>query len=96
MLEKAINDLREDMDGIDIDLVGVETPTVKVRSYLDENNKRNVAADVKLSEDTTNVLEVLDNNGIYLSDNWNCGEYNDSDSDDVSDDESYMNYQRLS
>lgn len=96
MLEKAINDLREDMDGIDIELIGVETPTVKVRSYLDENNKRNVAADVKLSEDTTNVLEVLDDNGIYLSDNWNCGEFSESDSDDiVNADEAWMNYQRM-
>lgn len=102
MLENAINELREAIDGIDVELIGDVTDTVETNSYLDGDGKRHVSAEVRLQGggddvlvDDANALGVIGNEGLYLSKTWNCGEYNDSDSDDVSD-ESYMNYQRLS
>lgn len=102
MLENAINELREAIDGIDVELIGDVTDTVETNSYLDGDGKRHIEAEVRLQgggddvvADDANALGVIGNEGLYLSKTWNCGEYNDSDSDDVSD-ESYMNYQRLS
>lgn len=102
MLENAINELREAIDGIDVELIGDVTDTVETNSYLDGDGKRHIEAEVRLQGggddvlvDDGNALGVIGNEGLYLSKTWNCGEYNDSDSDDVPSDD-YMNYQRLS
>ena len=104
ILEGKIKELQEEIGGVDIDLVGAETNTVVVNSYLNEEEKRVVEANVKLQGggDTSavvndsNAISVVDGEGLYLSKTWNCGEYGDSESEDVSDDDdSYMNYQRL-
>lgn len=103
MLENAINELREAIDGIDVELIGDVTDTVETNSYLDGDGKRHISADVRLQGgggdvvvDDANALGVIGNEGLYLSKTWNCGEYSDAESEDISDDESYMNYQRLS
>ena len=102
ILENAINELRGEISGLDVDIIGDTTDTVEANSYLDSEGKRHISAEVRLQgggddvvADDANALGVIGNEGLYLSKTWNCGEYNDSDSDDVSD-ESYMNYQRLS
>lgn len=102
ILENAINELRGEISGLDVDIIGDTTDTVEANSYLDSDGKRHISAEVRLQgggddvvADDANALGVIGNEGLYLSKTWNCGEYNDSDSDDVSD-ESYMNYQRLS
>ena len=102
ILENAINELRGEISGLDVDIIGDTTDTVEANSYLDGDSKRHISAEVRLQGggddvvvDDANALGVIGNEGLYLSKAWNCGEYNDSDSDDVSD-ESYMNYQRLS
>lgn len=102
ILENAINELRGEISGLDVDIIGDTTDTVEANSYLDGDGKRHIEAEVRLQGggddvlvDDGNALGVIGNEGLYLSKTWNCGEYNDSDSDDVSD-ESYMNYQRLS
>ena len=103
ILEDAINELREEMGGLDVDIIGDTTDTVEVNSYLDDEEKRHIEAEVRLQGggddvivDNDNALGVVEGEGLYLSKTWNCGEYIDSESEDVSDDDSYMNYQRLS
>lgn len=102
ILENAINELRGDISGLDVDIIGDTTDTVEANSYLDGDGKRHIEAEVRLQGggddvlvDDGNALGVIGNEGLYLSKTWNCGEYNDSDSDDVPSDD-YMNYQRLS
>jgi hypothetical protein len=102
ILEGAINELREEISGLDTDIAGDVTDTVEVKSYLDEEGKRHVSADVRLKDggdavvvDNDNALGVVENEGLYLSKTWDCGEYSDGDSEDVLDDDSYMNYKRL-
>ncbi len=102
ILEDAINELRGEISGIDVEIIGDTTDTVEVNSYLDGDGKRHISAEVRLQGggddvlvDDGNALGVIGNEGLYLSKTWNCGEYNDSDSDDVPSDD-YMNYQRLS
>lgn len=102
ILENAINELRGEISGLDVDIIGDTTDTVEANSYLDSDGKRHISAEVRLQgggddvvADNANALGVIGNEGLYLSKTWNCGEYSDADSDDVSD-ESYMNYQRLS
>ena len=89
--------------GLDVDIIGDTTDTVEANSYLDGDGKRHIEAEVRLQGggddvlvDDGNALGVIGNEGLYLSKTWNCGEYSESESEDVSDDESYMNYQRLS
>lgn len=102
MLENAINELRGEISGLDVDIIGDTTDTVEANSYLDGDGKRHISAEVRLqgggddvAVNDSNALCVIGNEGLYLSKTWNCGEYNDSDSDDVPSDD-YMNYQRLS
>ena len=103
ILEDAIKQLREDMDGIDVELIGDTTDTVVVNSYLDENDKRHVQANVILKDggddvlvDNKNALAVIGNEGLYLSKTWDCGDYDgDEDGEIVNDNDAYMNYQRL-
>ena len=103
ILENAINELRGEISGLDVDIIGDTTDTVEANSYLDGDGKRHIEAEVRLQGggddvlvDDGNALGVIGNEGLYLSKTWNCGEYSESESEDVSDDESYMNYQRLS
>ena len=102
ILEGAINELRGDISGLDVDIIGDTTDTVESRSYLDGEGKRHIAADVRLKDggddvivDNQNALAVIGNEGLYLSKTWDCGEYSNSDSDNIPSDD-YMNYQRLS
>ena len=92
ILEDAINQLREDISHVDVDINGGETDTAIV-SIAIVNDVKEVKADVKVKEDDTNVIEVVENEGLYLSNVWNCGEYAEDDSDDVNDDD-LMNYNR--
>ena len=103
ILEDAINELRGEISGLDVEIIGDTTDTVEVNSYLDDEEKRHIEAEVRLQGggddvivDNGNALGVIGNEGLYLSKTWDCGEYSESESEDVSDDDSYMNYQRLS
>jgi hypothetical protein len=103
ILENAINELREAIDAIDTEIIGDVTDTIETTSYLDDNEKRHVAAEVRLQGggddvivDNGNALGIIGNEGLYLSKTWDCGEYSESESEDISDDDRYMNYQRLS
>ena len=102
ILEGAINNLQEQIDALDFDILGSETDTVIVSSYIDENNKRTIGADVKLqgggdtvTVDNSNALGVVPDEGLYLSKTWDCGEYTEEESDDTIDDDAYMNYNRM-
>lgn len=102
ILEDAINELRGEISGLDVEIIGDTTDTVEVNSYLDDEEKRHIEAEVRLQGggddvivDNGNALGVIGNEGLYLSKTWDCGEYSESESEDVSDDDSYMNYQRL-